>query len=680
MTDSEKATEARASSRRLPRAALVVAGLVVVSTAIRFAVSQSFTTPWIAPDEMVYGMIGESLWSDGTLALRGFPSPYYSVLTPALIGAPLAWLELAEGIQWAQLLQALAVSLVAVPTYLWARRIASTWWAVGAAALVLTAPALHYAGFLMTEPLTLTVVTAALLAMARALEEPSMWRYGVFAAWATGAAAVRLQALVLLPAFLLAALIDAGAARDRARLRPLVLLGAVAVGMTVVVGVVIVLLGGELSSRRVLGAYTPIGEGAPVESGAAMIGWHALDVALLGLGLTVLATAALAARVLAGHDRNPALRAFVAVTIGYVALLVLQVGLFSAAFVGHVAERYLITTIPPLAIGLCAWISRGAPRPRAVLIAVGAALVLGAAAIPMAEIAAPATLVNAPTTAILGAVSSDWARAALVLGAVLGLALVLLLPRRLAWITAAVVAGGLAVASVDSARRIVDASAHELQVAEGSVDPDWLDAAQVGDATLLVSGDRLWTATARTIFWNRRIRDVLRLAPATTPFPPATQVVHLRDDGVLRTRDDRPLERALVVAPSTLTLAGEKVAERSAGSSETPGLVAWRSDAPVRVVLRTAGFLPNGDFTGKASVTVFACTPGTLDVTVLGKTGDPVAARVDGITVAQLETPPEEAETHRIPAPPYSDGTRACGFELETRGYAGTTTIVFTPS
>ncbi len=114
--------------------------------------------------------------------------------------------------------------------------------------------------------------------------------------------------------------------------------------------------------------------------------------------------------------------------------------------------------------------------------------------------------------------------------------------------------------------------------------------------------------------------------------------------------------------------------------SETPGLVAWRPDGPVRVVLRTAGFLPNGDFTGKASVTVFACRPGTLDVTVLGKSGDPVEARVDGIAVAQLETPPEEAETHRIPAPPYSDGTRACGFELETPGYAGTTTIVFTPS
>ena len=41
-----------------------------------------------------------------------------------------------------------------------------------------------------------------------------MWRYGVFVAWATAAAAVRLQALVLLPAFLLAALVDALAARD----------------------------------------------------------------------------------------------------------------------------------------------------------------------------------------------------------------------------------------------------------------------------------------------------------------------------------------------------------------------------------------------------------------------------------------------------------------------------------
>jgi len=259
VTGADTATEGASGRRRAVLPLLVLTGLVVVSTAVRLAVAQSFTTPWIAPDEMVYGMLGESLWSNGTLGLRDLPSPYYSVLTPALIGAPLAWLDLADGIQWARLLQALAASLVAVPTYLWARSIASMRWALAAAGLVLLAPALHYAGFLMTEPLTLTVVTIALLAMAHALQRPSMWRYGVFAAWATAAAAVRLQALVLLPAFLAAALLDALAARDGKRLRPLLLLGGVAVGVTVAVALLVVVFGGELSTERVLGAYTPIG-------------------------------------------------------------------------------------------------------------------------------------------------------------------------------------------------------------------------------------------------------------------------------------------------------------------------------------------------------------------------------------------------------------------------------------
>ena len=227
MTGSETATGRSALGPLISRPALAVAGLVVASTLIRFAAAQAFTTPWIAPDEMVYGMLGEGLWSHGTLTLRSFASPYYSLLTPALIGTPLTALDdLANGVQWARVLQALAMSLVAVPTYVWGRRLASPWWAVAAAALVLVAPALHYAGFLMTEPLTLTVVAVALLMLARALEEPTMWRYGVFVAWATAAAAVRLQALVLLPAFLLAAVVDSVAARDGTRLRPLLWFGA----------------------------------------------------------------------------------------------------------------------------------------------------------------------------------------------------------------------------------------------------------------------------------------------------------------------------------------------------------------------------------------------------------------------------------------------------------------------
>jgi hypothetical protein len=681
VTGSETATAGAPRARRVPHAALAVAGLVVASTVTRFAAAQAFTTPWIAPDEMVYGMIGEGLWTHGTLTLRSLPSPYYSLLTPALVGAPLAAFDLDTGIQWARLLQSLAMSLVAVPTFAWTRRVATTGWAIAAAALVLTTPALHYAGFLMTEPLTLTVVTAALYMLARAIAEPSMWRYGVFVAWATAAAAVRLQALVLLPAFLLAAVIDSLAARDRARLRPLLWFGAFAAFAAIVVGIAIVATGGELSSRRLLGAYTPVGEAGVVAGGRLQeVLWHAFAIAVLGLGATAIATAVVAWRVLSGRDRDPATRAFVSTTLAYVGLLVVQVGLFSAVFVGTVAERYLMTAWPPLVVGTAVWVSRGAPRAVWVVAAVGAAIVAGAALVPIDQLASPTTLSNTPTPAVLDALGNGWGRAALVVVTLASVALVALLPQRLSWVVLVAVGVGLALLSVDSGRRIADASAHEQRVALGSEPPSWLDDAGVRDATLLLTGDQLWTTTARTIFWNRAIDEAIRVAPETTPFPPLTASVDIGPDGVLRTADGSPLDRDVVVTPSTFTLAGDRIAERQVGDSEAQGFVAWRTNGPVRVVLRREGFLPNGDFTGRALVTVYGCRPGTLDLTILGKTGDPVAVGIDGIAVAQLETPAGAAVTHRVATPPYADGSRPCVFALDNPGYAGSTTIAFSPS
>ena len=578
MTGSETVERRGAWTRRVSPAAVAIAALVVVSTLVRFAAARWFTTPWIAPDEMVYGLIGESLWSAGTLDVRGLPSPYYSILTPALVGAPLALLDLADGIRGAQLLQALAASLVAVPTYRWARRLASTGWAIAAAALTLAAPALHYAGFLMTEPLTLTVVTAALLALARAVEEPTTWRYGIFAAWATAAAAVRLQALVLLPAFLVAVALDAIAARDRSRLRPLAWLAGVAVLVAVIVAGIVVARGGELSAENVLGAYTPLGETSGVGSDRVVaVLWHAFDIAILGLALPVLAIAALALHVLAGRDHDPALRSFVSVTLAYVTLLVVQVGLFAAEYVGHVAERYLITALPLLAIGLCTWIACGAPRSLAIVLPVWALLVAGAALIPLEQIAVPNTLVNTLTPSALEALSDDWARAVLVAAAILAGAIVVAIPRRWAWAAAALVGVTLAFASYESGRRIVDASAHEDRAAMGSSPSTWLDDAGLEDATLLVTGDRLWTSTARTVFWNHAVGEVLRIPPAVLPFPPVTPEVEIGDDGVLRTSSGDALRRPLVVAPTTVVLAGEKVSERPAGDSETYGLAVLAS-------------------------------------------------------------------------------------------------------
>ena len=109
-------------------------------------------------------------------------------------------------------------------------------------------------------------------------------------------------------------------------------------------------------------------------------------------------------------------------------------------------------------------------------------------------------------------------------------------------------------------------------------------------------------------------------------------------------------------------------------------MTAWRPDVPVRVTRRVDGLLPNGDFGGSARITVYACGPGTLYITVIGKTGDPIRAYVDGFELAPLETPAGEATTHEIEAPPYANGSASCIFDLETEGFAGTTTIDFRPS
>ena len=38
---------------------------------------------------MLYALIGRSLWLHGTLTVRNAATPYYSLLYPALIGAPM---------------------------------------------------------------------------------------------------------------------------------------------------------------------------------------------------------------------------------------------------------------------------------------------------------------------------------------------------------------------------------------------------------------------------------------------------------------------------------------------------------------------------------------------------------------------------------------------------------------
>ena len=107
---------------RLPTRAAVLLGLLVtVSTLLRFWGGTLVPIPWITPDEIIYGELGRSLYHDGTFRILGRPTEFISLVYPALVGGPLSLGNLERGYHLLKLIQALVMSLAAVPAYLWAR-------------------------------------------------------------------------------------------------------------------------------------------------------------------------------------------------------------------------------------------------------------------------------------------------------------------------------------------------------------------------------------------------------------------------------------------------------------------------------------------------------------------------------------------------------------------------------
>src|SRR6266550_778631 len=108
---------------RLAPAAIVLAALVALSSLLRFWAATKIPTPWIAPDELIYAELGRSLYAHGTLSLLGHRTSFFSLLYPAFAGLPLSLGNVAAGYTLLKALQALAMSLAAVPVYLWGRRL-----------------------------------------------------------------------------------------------------------------------------------------------------------------------------------------------------------------------------------------------------------------------------------------------------------------------------------------------------------------------------------------------------------------------------------------------------------------------------------------------------------------------------------------------------------------------------
>jgi hypothetical protein len=667
----------RARIRRLPAAGLALFLLVAVSISVRFIAALGLKSPWIAPDEMAYSLVGRAFWTSGHMQLLDGSSPSYG-LFPVVAGLPLAVFGTADALVVLKALEAILMTSTAVVVYVWTSDLAGSRWALAAAGMTVALPAFAYSGLVMSETAFLPAATLALLLLSRALVSPSLRNQMLLVAGVLVAVAMRFQAVVLLPAIVVSIGLMAWFSRDRRLFRRFAPSLAVLGLLTLLWGIFSYLS----ASATFLGAYTVVGHGG--YSFVTILRWiarHAGDAFLVVLGAPVVATLILGLGAARGRERDPRVRALLAVTLAYGPLLIVQVGIFASRFVSQLAERDLVTIGPPLFVVLAVWVHRGLPRPQPASSIVALVAVAPALFLPVDKLvntyAVPSAFMTIPLLDLAERTSAATLRFAWLTGAVALVALTLLIPRRAGPALVLLVAFGLGATSVLAQKRIDRRASADRREFFGTSSTQWIDRAAKGDVAYLDDEDPLWNAAWHVAFWNQRVRSVATLGQTAGPLPGAVAVSALPDGRLVR-GDGSPLHERFVVTRKWVTLDGQRL-KRIAQGRDEPGLTLWRTPSDPAVSTWTQGVLRRGDVVQPVTVTVFDCRVGRLELTLLPKQGLPtVSLSVVGLQPVTVPLPANSILQGWIPAPP-SGGEKGkkCVFEISPQGLVETTGIVF---
>ena len=655
------------------RAGIALAALVGLSTTLRWWAAELIPTPWIAPDELLYGLLGRSLWEHGNLDLLGEPTRFFSLVTPALVGGPLRLGNLDTGYDLLKGLQGLVVSLAAVPVYVWGRAFLTRFGALAAAALTLAIPGLVYSGLIMTEVAFYPILLLAGWAIARALVRGTLGSQLVALGAVALATLTRLQAAVLLPVFFTALAIDLLLARDARRVRRFWPFAAGTAVLALVWAAYRLRHGGPFS--QILGGYQAAGETHySVADALRFVLYHA-EYTLVFTGVVPVCAFVLLLVEAVRARPDPEVRAYLATTSALTVWLVAEVGIFASRHVGLLAERNLFGLAPIFFLGLMLWIERGLARPRVATaaVALGAAILL--VALPVARFVSLPALPDTFTLIPLYRLGVHYPQLNLELVAtgvfLAGVAVFLAVPRRFALAVPAVLILVFAAVSV-SASRIVDAQATLVQ--PGTLGPDqrWIDEAARGPVAYVYTGDVYWSSVWESAFWNRRIEAVYDLLLAQIPGGLPQPSVGPEEDGRVVTADGKGLRWPYVVASSSITWRGTRVANSNAG------LALWRLDPPFRMASWVQNVQYNGVVDEHAKIFAYDCrggvfrialrAPGPRSIRLLRNEGafrSFELAAGDTISLAVHVSPPA--------------GHRLCSFDLLTNAPVAVTRFAFEP-
>jgi hypothetical protein len=589
-------------------------GLVVLSTGIRYVFTRQAVAPWIMVDELIYSELAKSFAAGGDFLVRGEHTGWYGYVYPVLIApAWAAFKAVPDAYAAAKGINALVMSLAAVPAYFLARRVLGTWWSLAAAALAVAIPSMVYTGTLMTENAFYPVFLTTLIAFVAWLDRPSAVNTLALIGLCIVAFLTRQQAIALLPAILTAPLLIVNWRDALRRYLPMYLLAAI-----VALLVVAVQSARGRSVFGILGAYQAASTSHYTVGDVTK--WFLYHVSELDLSVGVFPFAALLVLAFGLRGLARPQKVFVAASVAVSFWLVLEVAIFASEQSFRVEERNMFYVAPLFLIALLVWIERGLPRGT---VWSTAAIILAAAlpgALPYSSLIGLNSISD--TIALLplgwlveqGLGLDDVGVVVVFVCAALGL-LFLFVPRRYALVLPAIVLVYFAVSQA------AIQSKHEFQSLEslfgGITNPheNWIDRAVGSNAKVAV----VWTGhTDKFTIWeneffNRSVGKVYATGPSLPGDLPETKVTIDRLTGDLVTPSGSHIHAQYALADSSLAVEGTIVAR-----DKLKGMYLYRLSGPLRQVARVTGVYADGWSGRKVTYSRVDCDGGSLAVTLQG--------------------------------------------------------------
>jgi hypothetical protein len=578
--------------------ALALAAVVVGAFVGYALLSTLVSVPRVHPDEVRYLIGASSLVEGDGLRLRGdeygFGPLHASVLALVL------WLSsgLEAAYPWFKVVNALFWALTAIPVYLLARRLVSSWWAVLAAGLAIAIPSSISVATVMTESMAFLAASWALYATMLALERPTVLRQLVLLAAIAVAFLTRSQLGVLYVGWIAALGVHwwiHPAARPRGRSDLVRFWPSVLPPLAAILGLGARVASGS-SPRDSLGAYWELWRGYDPFEVAKWVVYHLADFELY-LAVIPLAVApiVLTRLVRSGRAASAVDSAFASLVIATTATGLLVVAAFTSTPWGYdrLHDRYGFYLLPLWLIVFVVWLADGLPRPL-VATATGVALALVLPAIlPFRQLANEAGIDTVPgalwvwiesQVAGPGPLSGSRLLALFVVALVVA---AILVPRRAGLALAGAVLAVFAVTSVLAWERLIDAP--EDAVFAGGLERSWIDAAvpEGTSVTKLYLDTDCGSALQRhalflTEAFNETVDGAAYIGDSVPDGLPIERV-DVGAEGVLELSPGNPLSAQYVFTQPGIELTGERVA-----SGTNAELVLWRTDGPVTVVGATS--------------------------------------------------------------------------------------------